>query len=307
MSFRLFIWYCTLAGAGSALAGWLLGRALTQGEGLWVQGLKGLYLGLALALALALVDALWNFAVQRVLAISGRVATAGLLGGVAGWLGASLGEALYSRLHWGVFLVLGYTLVGLLIGLAVGVFDLLACVAANGDPRGALRKIRSGLVGGTLGGVLGGFLALVLRGFWTGLFSDKPGDLLWSPSATAFAALGACIGLLIGLAQVILREAWVRVEQGMRAGRELILARDAITIGRAEGCDLGLFGDRDVEKLHAHIRRQGESFVLADAGSATGTYVNEERLTGPHVLRSGDQIRVGHYLLRFGERTRKAR
>ena len=58
-----------------------------------------------------------------------------------------------------------------------------------------------------------------------------------------FVALGMCIGLLIGLAQVILKEAWVRVEAGFRAGREMILSKPEVTIGRAESCDIGLFGD----------------------------------------------------------------
>jgi hypothetical protein len=307
MSFRLFIWYCTLAGAASALAGWALGRAFAHGDSLVIQGYKGLYLGLALGLALALVDALWNFALRRVFAIAGRAITATLVGSLAGLLGGLLGQALYEVKSWDAFLVVGYTLVGFLIGLAIGAFDLLACLVTNRDPRGALRKIKSGLVGGMLGGILGGTVSLLLRSSWGNLFADRPSDLLWSPSAAAFAALGACIGLMIGLAQVILKEAWVRVEQGMRLGRELILARDLITIGRAEGCDLGLFGDRDVEKVHAHIYRQGNSFVLDDAGTPGGTWVNNERLAAPHVLCSGDVIRVGHYQLRFGERARKAR
>jgi hypothetical protein len=307
MSFRLFIYYCTLAGAASALAGWALGRALTQGEGLIVQGLKGFYLGLALALALALVDALWNISLSRVFSIVARVVSALCVGGLAGLLGGLVSESLYRIQHWGAFLVVGYTLVGLLIGLSIGAFDLLASIASNRDPRGALRKMKTGLVGGTLGGVLGGIVSLLLHSYWQGFFEGKPADLLWSPSAAAFAALGACIGLLIGLTQVILKEGWLKVEMGFRAGRELILARAETTIGRAESCDVGLFGDAAVDRLHARIYRQDEEFILIDAGSDSGTYVNDVRLAAPHVLRSGDLIRVGRCLLRFGERAKKAR
>jgi hypothetical protein len=307
MSFRLFIYYCTLAGAASALAGWALGRALTEGDGLLVQGLKGLYLGLVLALALALVDALWNFTLGRVLSILGRAVTAACLGGMAGLLGGLVGEGLYRAWDVGALLVVGYTLVGLLIGLSVGVFDLMASVALGSNPRGALRKVRSGLIGGALGGVLGGMLSLLLHNSWAGLFAGRDADLLWSPSAAAFAALGACIGLMVGLTQVILKEGWLRVEKGFRAGREQILARGETTVGRAENCDVGLFGDAEVNRLHARIVRSGQDFVLADAGSSTGTYVNNERLTAPRVLRGGDLIRVGRSLLRFGERTKRAR
>jgi hypothetical protein len=307
MSFRLFVYYCSLAGAASALAGWALGRLLPYGDGAIAQGVKGLFLGLALSLGLALVDALWNLSLSRVFAIAARVLSAVLVGGMAGLLGALVGEGLFRLLEWNPLRIPGYVLVGLLIGLSVGVFDLLASLAANRDPRGALRKVKSGLIGGTLGGVLGGVVSVLLHSSWKGLFHDKAAELLWSPSAAAFAALGACIGLLIGLAQVMLKEAWIRVEEGFRPGRQQILARDETTIGRAESCDVGLFGDAAVDKLHARIRRQAGEFILDDAGSATGTYVNGVRLAGPRVLRSGDLIRVGRCLLSFGERTKKGR
>jgi hypothetical protein len=304
MSFRLFVYYCALCGGAGALLGWGLGRKLSGDHGLLAQGLKGFWLGLALALALALVDGLWNFSLRQVLSILVRVVTALLVGGMAGLLGGLLGEALYGKRHWDIFLVFGWTLVGLLIGLSVGVYDLLASLAANRDARGALRKVINGLIGGTVGGILGGIVSLVIRGGWGRLFHDKPSDLLWSPSAAGFFALGVCIGLMIGLAQVILKEAWIKVEEGFRAGREMILARSEISIGRAESCDVGLFGDPAIERLHATIQRQGNGYVVQDAGSAGGTFVNDERIGAPHVLRSGDVIRVGRALLRFGERAR---
>ena len=61
---------------------------------------------------------------------------------------------------------------------------------------------------------------------------------------------------MIGLAQVVLKEAWLRVEQGFRPGRELMLVKEETAIGRAEGCDLGLFGDNGVERKHARILLQ---------------------------------------------------
>ena len=72
-----------------------------------------------------------------------------------------------------------------------------------------------------------------------------------------FVALGMCIGLLVGLAQVILKEAWIKVEAGFRSGREMILAKDKTSIGRAEGVDIPLFGDAAVGRLHAHIVQRG--------------------------------------------------
>ena len=39
-----------------------------------------------------------------------------------------------------------------------------------------------------------------------------------------------------------------------RAG-SLILTRPETTLGRSEACDLGLFGDPDVARMHARILR----------------------------------------------------
>ncbi len=304
MSFRLFIYYCSLCGGGGALIGWGLGRWLTSEHGLLAQGLKGLWLGITLAFALALVDALWNFSPRLVFSILARIFVSVLVGGMAGLLGGLTGEALYSWRPWGAFRVFGYMLVGLLIGLSVGVFDLLVSLVANRDSRGALRKVVNGLIGGAAGGILGGIVALLVRAGWGRLFQGKPSDLLWSPSAIGFAALGACIGLMIGLAQVILKEAWLKVEAGFRSGRELILVRPEITIGRAESCDVGLFGDPAVDRLHATIHRQGHTYVVQDKGSTSGTFVNDEPIRQPRILNSGDVIRIGRCVLRFGERAK---
>jgi hypothetical protein len=140
---------------------------------------------------------------------------------------------------------------------------------------------------------------------WGMLFHNKPLEKLWLPSASGFIILGMCIGLLIGLAQILLKEAWLRVEQGFRKGREMMLQKDEITIGRAESCDLGLFGDPLVDKVHAKLLVQGRQYFIVDAGSATGTFVNDKRIEGPTLLNDGDTIRVGKSVLRFGERTKQ--
>lgn len=173
------------------------------------------------------------------------------------------------------------------------------------DLRSARAKLLKCLIGGTLGGVLGGILALLLNIVWSGVFSGKNATDLWSPTATGFVALGMCIGLLVGLAQVILKEAWIKVEAGFRPGRELILAKETTTIGRAEGCDLGLFGDMECEKMHARIVLSGHQYYVEDAGTSVGTYVNDQRVNGRAPLKGGDMIRVGKSLVRFRERQKK--
>jgi hypothetical protein len=304
MSFRLFIYYCALCGGGGAFVGWMLGRMLSISNQVLSQGIKGMFLGLSVALALGLVDALWVFSIKRFMAVILRVGTAVFIGAMGGLLGGLVSQALYGWKDWAVFLVFGWTITGFLIGVSLGVFDLMASLVGGQDPGVPLRKILKAVLGGTLGGILGGILSLLLLSGWMRLLGSNPdtAERLWSPSSWGFVALGMCIGLLIGLAQVILKEAWLKVEAGFRKGREIILSKPEITIGRAETCDIGVFGDQLIEKLHARIRTVGNRHVLVDEGSGHGTYVNEERVIGARPLNSGDAIRLGKCILRFGER-----
>lgn len=305
MSFRLFIYYCALCGGGGAFLGWMLGRPIHLSNVILTQGLKGMFLGFGIALALALVDALWVFSLRHLLSIVFRVATAVVVGTMGGLLGGLVGQALYGWKEWVVFLVFGWTITGFLIGVSLGVFDLVSSLLRGQDPSTALRKILKGVLGGTLGGIGGGILSLLLLAGWTRLLGGDPEveSRLWSPSAWGFVALGASIGLLISLAQVILKEAWLKVESGFRKGREVILSKPEITIGRAESCDIGLFGDPQIEKLHARIRREGNRYLLIDEGA--GTYVNDDLVRGSVALHAGDAIRLGKCVLRFGERQKQ--
>jgi hypothetical protein len=277
MSFRTFIYYCAAWGGAAALFGWVLGL-LMEGEGrLTAESLKGMSLGLFLGLGLT----------------------------VGGLIGGFLGQLLYGSTDMATLRLFGWTLTGLLIGAAPAGFDYLGAVMRNEERQGVWRKLRNGLIGGTVGGILGGIVNLLLRGLWGKIFYNPDALGLWSPSATGFVALGACIGLAVALAQIILREAWLKVEAGFRPGRQVLLTKPETTIGRAESCDIGLFGDATVEKVHAKITRQGGQWLLSDAGTASGTTLNGQRVTGPTPLHDGDRIQVGNCVLSFGVRAKE--
>lgn len=50
---------------------------------------------------------------------------------------------------------------------------------------------------------------------------------------------------------------------------------------------------------HARLDRQGGIMVLEDLGSTNGTYLNEELVTGPQPLHSGDRVRIGDSVFTF--------
>jgi hypothetical protein len=304
MSFNLFLYYCAVCGAWAALVGWALGRGLTDQGGIGSDIVQGLFLGLSVALALGVLDAVWNLGGRRIAQILLRGAFVALVGGLSGTLGSAVGSLLFELTHWELFRLAGWTLTGLLVGVSVGLYDFLARWWAADRSGGGGRKVLHGAAGGTLGGVLGGVLFLILRQAIAAALRQAPENLR-SGSAVGFVVLGACIGLCIALAQVILKEAWIKIESGRRAGREMILTKEATTIGRAEVCDVGLFGDNAVEKLHARILLRNHAYLLADANTPGGTYLNDQRIDKPTPLRSGDAIRVGCNVLRFGERQKK--
>src|SRR5260370_41278051 len=72
-----------------------------------------------------------------------------------------------------------------------------------------------------------------------------------------------------------------------------------IRIGRSAECEVqpapGTQGDPVVSRVHAELTvAPSGSLVLGDAGSKNGTFVNEERVTGPVPVRLGDRIMLGH-------------
>ena len=118
-----------------------------------------------------------------------------------------------------------------------------------------------------------------------------------------------CIGVLIGLVKVALKEAWLTVLDGYRPGRQLILAGANIILGRAEYATLPFMGRNDateVELEHARlVRRRDGRFFLEDNHSRTGVLVNHRKVTNQVLLNDGDTIRIGSNTIQFREKHRR--
>jgi hypothetical protein len=120
--------------------------------------------------------------------------------------------------------------------------------------------------------------------------------------------LGLCLGALIGLTQVVLREAWLTVVDGYRTGRQLIISRPVTVLGRGDHLPLPFLGpgNRDLEIEHCRITRQANgSFLLEDLQSRLGVFVNQQRVQGSRELASGDMIKLGPNHIRFQESRRR--
>jgi DNA-binding response OmpR family regulator len=73
---------------------------------------------------------------------------------------------------------------------------------------------------------------------------------------------------------------------------EYTLEAELTTIGRARTCDIVVLQNL-VSRLHAKIERVGPRYVLRDAGSANGTFINSRRIHEPHLLEHDDLIGLG--------------
>src|SRR4051812_23063501 len=213
MSFRLFIYYCVLVGGWAAFFGFWLGLFLVPSNELGRDGFKAMWLGMTVAFGLGLVDTLWNLSLGQFVQIFMRLAVGVMVGGIGGLLGGVLGHVLYTVTDLTVFYVFGWTLTGLLVGASVGVYEMLSSLVRQKDFSGSLKKLTKGLIGGTAGGILGGILSLLFKSAFAAVLPGKDPKYLWSPTGWGFVALGMCIGLLIALAQVILKEAWIKIEK----------------------------------------------------------------------------------------------
>jgi serine phosphatase RsbU (regulator of sigma subunit)/pSer/pThr/pTyr-binding forkhead associated (FHA) protein len=65
-----------------------------------------------------------------------------------------------------------------------------------------------------------------------------------------------------------------------------------LTIGRSSRNDICL-SDPFASRLHAELRRENEQMLLVDNGSANGTYLNSQKVTGAVRIRVGDVVRIG--------------
>jgi adenylate cyclase len=68
--------------------------------------------------------------------------------------------------------------------------------------------------------------------------------------------------------------------------------KTVLTVGRDKSSDI-ILGDLMVSRNHAMIRRIGNAdYYLIDGGSANGSYINQQRVTMPRLLRHGDKITI---------------
>lgn len=113
-------------------------------------------------------------------------------------------------------------------------------------------------------------------------------------------ALGSHDDLAVPVGELPTEVGVLIVRAGAQAGARFPLEDPLTRLGRHPESEISL-DDITVSRRHAEIERTPEGYVVSDAGSLNGTYVNQERVDRM-VLRHGDELQVGKFRLVFFER-----
>ena len=82
------------------------------------------------------------------------------------------------------------------------------------------------------------------------------------------------------------------MRNGPNPGATYSLDAEQTTIGRDPGNTIPV-NDPEISRYHVRMTAQGGKIVLEDNGSTNGTSINGNRISGPHVLKSGEMISLG--------------
>lgn len=284
------IYYNAIFGAIGGLIGWFVVGLFPTGD--WDILIAYAFVGAGVGAFIGLLTgSVGGLMVQRSVRRATLGAVLGCIAGLAsGTIGLLLGEGFFLILKGGLIgRSLGWTFLGLFLGMGDGLINL------------KMKRAGYGAVGGMLGGLAGG---LVYESM-TELFIKQSGDIQIVVGAIGVILIGACLGGIIPLsveliAAVVGRGA-LEVLNGKRQGL-VVSVIDRVTLGSYDGCEVYLPMDKGIAKKHALVYQGKGGFFAQDLGSAAGTFVGNRRVpiqTPGLQLRSGDQIRLGETLVRF--------
>lgn len=197
----------------------------------------------------------------------------------------------------------GTRALGFLMQMIARMFAWTLAGSAMGLGQGiALRSKRLlayGFLGGVIGGLLGGLLfdpldMVILSG--NGIGAD------WS-RLVGFAVIGAAVGAMIGLVELLSRDAWLRMVEGPLAGKEFLIFRDVMDIGASPRSEIYLFNDDQVAPTHATLRTIGDETEITARDRVHPLLVNGNAVKTAR-LRHGDRIIIGSTSFLFEQRQR---
>jgi pSer/pThr/pTyr-binding forkhead associated (FHA) protein len=132
---------------------------------------------------------------------------------------------------------------------------------------------------------------------------DVQGDrtITLSPVDPLQDAPGAEDDVVVPMSELPTDTAVLIVRSGPQAGDRFALGDGTIRLGRHPDSEI-MLDDITVSRRHASITRTADGYVVTDAGSLNGTYLNQERIDQA-LLHHGDELQVGKFRLVLFERS----
>ncbi len=87
-------------------------------------------------------------------------------------------------------------------------------------------------------------------------------------------------------------QAQLVMRSGPTPGKTFTLNKTEIYIGRDIGNDI-VINDAEVSRKHVRLMLQAGQYALEDLGSTNGTFINGQRISGPHILAGGQTVQMG--------------
>lgn len=154
-----------------------------------------------------------------------------------------------------------------------------------------------GLIGGIIGGLFGGLFFDPIDTFLVSATRNSA----WLSRLVGFTVIGLCVGLTIGLVELLARDAWLGMVEGPLRGKEFLIFKDVMKVGSSPRSDLYLFNDPLVAENHALIRAVGEDCEIEALQTTHPLVVNSSAVKRAR-LRHGDRVTIGRTVFVFQKR-----
>ena len=103
---------------------------------------------------------------------------------------------------------------------------------------------------------------------------------------------------MIGIVEILARDAWLRMVAGPLAGKEFLIFKNVMAVGASPKSDIYLFNDEAVAQSHARIRATGDTYEIEALSDVYPLTVNNRSVQRAR-LRHGDQIGLGRTVFVF--------
>jgi len=161
----------------------------------------------------------------------------------------------------------------------------------------------NGFLGGMIGGAIGGLL------FDPVYYVVSSGGTLEKEAALSraigFGVVGATAGLMIGLVEMLTKDAWLLMTAGLLKGKQFIVYKNPTIIGSSPKCEIYLFKDPSIEPTHAAIHIIRDGYEIEDMNTSSGTLVNRRKVRRQK-LANGDEIQIGETKFIYSEKEKKS-